>query len=84
MQKVQEGAGGRDDAPVSHRLGRPGQSPETPLAMGRQLRDVIRSDDDLLRVSPSPAAFCLSRQLHDWQRYEGLRNRRPPVPWLQR
>jgi hypothetical protein len=67
MQKVQEGAGGRDDAPVSLRLGRPGQSPETPLAMGRLVRDVIRSDEDLLQRPPSPAAFCLSRQLHDWQ-----------------
>lgn len=62
MQKIQEGAGGTDDAHVLHGLGLPGQSPETPLGMCRQLRDVIRSADDLLQGPPSPAAFCLSRQ----------------------
>jgi hypothetical protein len=79
-----EGAGRRRRkrrAPVSHRIGRPGQSPETPLGMCGHLRAVIRSDNDLLRGPPSPAAFCLSRQLHDWQRYNGLRKRRPPGPW---
>jgi hypothetical protein len=35
-------------------------------------RGVIRSSDDLLQGPPSPAVSFLSRQLHDWQRYEGL------------
>jgi hypothetical protein len=67
MQKVEEGAGGRDDAPVSLRLGPPWPVSRDAVGHGSSRHDVIRSDDDLLQGPPSPAAFCLSRQLHDWQ-----------------
>lgn len=48
--------------------------------MCRQVRDVIRSNDDLLRWPPFPAVSFLTQY---WQRYEGLGNRRSLVSWRQ-